>query len=199
MDGDNSCIQKFTAGGKFLIAVGQRGNKHLEFTNPYGVTINHRNRKVYISDTSNHRIQILNADLTFSNSFGSHGSGDGQFTYPWDVALDSAGNLYVADTQCHRIQVFTAEGKFLRKFGKKGSGDGELDLPSSVSIDCDIVYVTEWDSDRVSMFTSEGHFLRSFGTKGEGPRQFNIPCGIAVDRGGLVYVNDSSNNRIQIF
>ena len=200
-DGNNHRIQKFTAGGKFLTTICRsKKNKHLEFSRPVGVAINHRNRKVYISDTNNHRIQILNADFSFSNSFGSHGSGDGQFYYPWDVALDSAGNVYVADSCGNRIQVFTAEGKFLRKFGKRGSGDGELNFPSSVSVDSDdIVYVTEYYNHRVSMFTSEGQFLRSFGTKGEGPGQFNSPHGIAVDRDGLVYVSDSGNHRIQMF
>ena len=200
VDGNSHHIQKFTAGGKFLTTVGQYGSKHLEFSYPTGVTINHRNRKVYICDGGNHRIQILNADLTFSSSFGSQGGGDGQFYCPWDVALDSTGNVYVADSGGHRIQVFTAKGKFLRKFGKKGSGDGELNWPSSVSIDSeDIVYVTEYHNHRVSMFTSEGQFLRSFGTNGAGPGQFNRPCGITVDRDGLVYVSDPDNHRIQIF
>ena len=200
VDRANHHIQKLTAGGKFLTAVGRERNKHLELSYPTGVAVNRRNRKVYICDTYNHRIQILNSDLTFSSSFGSHGSGDGQFYYPWDVALDSTGNVYVADSSGHRIQVFTPEGKFLRKFGKYGSGDGELNCPSSVSVDSDdIVYVTECNNHRVSMFTSEGQFLRSFGTKGEGPGQFNSPCGIAVDRDGLVYVSDRNNKRIQIF
>ena len=150
---------------------------------------------MYICDKDNHRIQILNADLTFSSSFGvgSYGSGGGQFNYPRDVALDNTGNVYVADGLGHsNIQVFTAEGEFLMKFGKKGSGDGELNDPSGVSIDSDgIVYVTEDGNHRVSMFTSEGQFLRSFGTKG--------PFGIAVDRDGFVYVSDYGNHRIQIF
>ena len=200
VDINNHRIQKFTAGGKFLTTVGHCGSKHLEFSYPVGVTVNHRNRKVYICDTNNHRIQILNADLTFSSSFGSRGSGDGQFNCPWDVAFDSTGNVYVANGEGHCIQVFSAEGQFLRKFGKKGSGDGELDLPSSVSIDSDdIVYVTEFNNQCVSMFTSEGQFLRSFGTKGKEPGQFNSPRGITVDRDGLVYVSDSDNHRIQIF
>ena len=70
-DRNNCRIQKFTGDGKFLTAVGQKGNKHLEFSDPTGVTINHRNRKVYICDRSNHRIQILNADLTFSSSLAA--------------------------------------------------------------------------------------------------------------------------------
>ena len=200
LDESNHCIQRFTAGGKFLTAVGKVGNKHLEFNNPVGVVVDHRNGKVYICDRQNHRVQILNIDLTFSSSFGSYGSGDGQFSYPWDIALGSAGNVYVADGVNYCIQVFTAEGKFLRKFGKEGSGDGELRFPSSVSIDSDdIVYVTECSNHRVSVFTSEGQFLRSFGTEGKGPGQFSYPRGIAVDRDGLVYVSDTSNHRIQIF
>ena len=197
-DAHNHRIQKFTADGKFLTAVGgQRGNKQLEFSYPTGVTVNHRNRKVYICDQGNHRVQILNVDLTFSSSCGS---GDGQFNVLWNVAFDSTGNVYVADGGGRRIQVFTAEGKFLRKFGKKGSGDGELKYPSSVSIDSDdIVYVTELKNHHVFMFTSEGQFLRSFGTKGEGPGQFNNPHGIAVDREGLVYVCDCGNDRLQMF
>ena len=200
VDGDNHRIQKFTADGKLLTAVGQFGDKHLEFSSPVGVTINHRNRKVYICDRYNHRIQILNADLTFSDNFASSGRGDGQFNYPWDVAFDSTGNVYVADSSGHCIQVFTAEGKFLKKFGKEGSGDGQLDFPSSVCIDSDdLVYVTEHNNHRVSMFTSEGQFLRSFGTKGKEPGQFNRPGRIEVDKDGLVYVSDRDNNHIQIF
>ena len=57
-DGDNHRIQKFTGDGKFLTAVGQYGKKNLEFNSPFGATINHRNRKVYISDRSNHQIQL---------------------------------------------------------------------------------------------------------------------------------------------
>ena len=110
-DGGNHRIQKFTADGKFLTAVGQRGNKYLEFSTPSGVAINHDNGKVYVCDRENHRIQILNADMTFSNSYSSHGSDDGQFKYPYDVALDSTGNVYITDSRGHRIQVFTAEGE----------------------------------------------------------------------------------------
>jgi len=199
VDGSNHRIQKFTAGGKFLTAVGQKGNNHLEFSYPTGVAVNHRTGKVYISDQINCRIQVLNADLTFSGSFGSRGSGDGQFKSPLDITFDSTGNVYVADGRRDCIQVFTAEGKFLRKFGKSGSGDGELNFPSSVSIDSnDIVYVNEHHNHRVSMFTGEGQFLRSFGTKGDGPGQLNYPREIAVDKDGLVYISDSENCRITI-
>ena len=172
-----------------------------EFQNPIGIGIHPLTSKVYVADSQNHRIQILNPDLTFSSSFGSKGSDNGQFQYPWDVTCDSTGNVYVADSENHCIQVFTAEGEFIRKFGKEGEGNGELNFPSSISIDSDnVVYVTELNNHRVSVFTSEGKFLTSFGANGSGPAgQFNHPQRISVDKNGVVYVADNVNNRIQIF
>ena len=196
----NNRIQKVTINGKFITAVGKKGSQPLEFVSPVAIAFHPKSKKVYIVDNNNHRIQILNSDLTFSGSFGSCGSDDGQFHYPQGLAFDSAGNVYVADGGNHHIHVFTTEGKFLRKFGKKGSGNGELSTPSSISIDSeDVVYVTESYNHRVSIFTCEGKFLTSFGSQGNGPGQFNTPCGIAVDKNGVFYVSDHRNNRLQLF
>jgi tripartite motif-containing protein 2/3/tripartite motif-containing protein 71 len=196
-DAGNNRIQKFTSAGKFIKAVGKKGDKPLEFSSPLGIAFH---KKIYVADVVNHRIQILNPDLTFSSSFGSEGSGNGKFCWPWNVACDSTGKVYVADTSNHRIQVFTAEGRFLRKFGKPGSGNGELNCPASINIDTEnVVYVTEDDNHRVSVFTCEGEFLTSFGTKGSGPGQLIFPRGIAVDKNGVVYVSDHSNDRLQLF
>jgi hypothetical protein len=35
---------------------------------------------------------------TFAGKWGSYGTGNGQFSYPWRIAVDIAGNMYVADT-----------------------------------------------------------------------------------------------------
>ena len=180
--------QKFTSNGNFIRTVGKYGKNPLEFESSMGVAIHPHNKKVYIADNRNHRIQILNPDLTFSSSFGSYGRDNGQFGYPLDVAFDSTGNVYVADSANSQIQVFTATAKFLRKFRK---GNGELNWPASISIDGDnVVYVTEGYKHCVSVFTCEGKFLKSFGTKGSGPGQFNYPRVIAVDKNGVVYVSD---------
>ena len=199
VDQDNHRIQKFTPDGMFITTVGKKGNNPLEFNQPMGIAIHPLNKRVYIADCNNLRLQILNPDLTFSSSsssFGSYGSGN----YPCDVAFDCAGNVHVADTHNHCVQVFTAGGEILRKFGKKGSGNGELDYPICISIDSDnVVYVAELWNYRVSVFTCEGKFLTSFGTCGSGPGQFGGPCGIAVDKNGVVYVSDANNNQLQLF
>ena len=191
-------IQKFLPDGKFITSIGKKGKNPLEFNQPMSIAVHPLNKKVYIVDNGNHRVQILNPDLTISSCFGSYGSANGQLSYPWDVAFDSSGNVYVADLCNEYIQVFTAEGEFLRKFGKYGGGNGELSGPTGISIDSeDVVYVT--DNNSVLEFTCEGEFLTSFGSKGSGPGQFSAPREIAVDKDGVVYVSDSGNNRLQIF
>ena len=199
-DETNHCIKKLTSGGKFVTRMGKRGSKPLEFILPIAIAIHPHSKKLYIADNNNHRIQILNPDLTFSSSFGSHGSDNGQLQHPGGVAFDSTGNVYVTEIANNRIQVFTAEGEFLRKFGRQGSGNGELYNPHEISIDSDnMVYVAEYNNHRVSVFTCEGKFLTSFGTYGSGPGQFIHPCGIAVDKNGVVYVCDTKNDRLQLF
>ena len=113
---------------------GTEGNGPLQFAYPTGVALNSTNNKLYIGDSSNHRIQVLNSDLTFSSTFGKKGSGKEQFNAPQGVTCDSTGKVYVGDYSNHRIQVFTAEGKFLRMFGRHGQGEGEIDCSYGVAV-----------------------------------------------------------------
>ena len=78
-DSGNHRIQKFTAEGQFLTAVGTKGSGPLQFTNPSDLAISD---KVYVVDFNNHRVQVLNPDLTFSHTFGKKGSAKGQFQCP---------------------------------------------------------------------------------------------------------------------
>ena len=163
---------------------------------PLGVCVNSVDGKVHVVDCNAHCVHILNSDLTFSNKFGSKGSGDGQFNGPCDIASDFTGCVYVTDYYNNRVQVFTSDGGYLRQLGSKR---GELSLPTSICVDSDdLVYVGENGNNRVSVFTIEGEFLKSFGSSGSGPGQFKYPHGLAVGN-GVVYVSDYDNNRVQLF
>ena len=200
VDGKLCCVQKFTSDGEFITKVGKHGRQPLEFSSPVGIAVHPQSQKMYVADNGNHRIQVLESDLTFSHVFGKHGSSDGELNFPWDVAVDSAGKVYVADSWNNRIQVFTEDGQHLRQFGQKGEANGALSWPSSIWIDVeDFVYVTEAQNHCVSVFHLEGAFLTSFGSKGTGYGQFIEPTGITVDRYRVVYVSDSGNNRLQLF
>ena len=190
----NHRIRRFASDGTITVQV--------ERNSPAHIAIHPDSKKLYISEgLGSHCIKILKPNfLFFGDSFGSYGSGDGQFCDPKGVAFDSTGKVYVADEGNHRIQVFTAEGRYLRQFGRLGNGDGELYSPVGICIGRDdVVYVAEMSNDRVSLFTCEGVHMRSFGSSGSELGRFHGPHGIALDKDENIYVADMRNNRIQIF
>ena len=69
-DTGNHRIQKFTAEGQFLTAVGTKGNGPLQFYFPSDIAVNASNGMVYVANTDNHRVQVLNSDLTYSSTIG---------------------------------------------------------------------------------------------------------------------------------
>ena len=105
----------FTLEGEFVKLVGsagKKGNGRLQFYHPQGIMVHPSSGKVFIADTCNHRIQVLNSDLTYSHEFGSRGDDDGQFNQPYGIACGTNGDVYVTDHFNHRVQVFTASGQF---------------------------------------------------------------------------------------
>ena len=198
VDSNNHHVQKFSSDGEFIAAVTRQGSI---IDRPVGIAINSQTKRVYVVDQNNHKVHVLQPDLTLHSIIGSYGKGPGQLSNPWDVAIDSENNVYVTDWGNDRIQVFTENGQFLRQIGRSGTGPGELKHPIMIAIDIrdNNIYVTEASNNRVSVFTSHGGYLTSFGSRGKGPKQFNSPRGIVVDSLGMVYVCDYGNNRLQIF
>ena len=192
----NHGVKKYSLDGKFMASVGREGSGQLEFKYAWGIAANNKN--VYVCDTHNNRIQVLNEDLTYRSSFGSKGSGPGRLNVPEDIAIDSSGKMFVADHNNNRIQVFNPEGQFLYQFNEQGHGMENQSHPGSVFIDSDdFVYVLQKGACCVSIFDEKGNFIKSFGKKGHKAGEFSGPRSIVVDRNGYVYVSDTG--RIQIF
>ena len=168
----------------------------LQFYLPAAIAINTTTGQVCVVDCDNDRVQVLNADLTFSHMFGSHGSGQGQFVYPCGVGIDSEGFVYVADAGNNRIQQFTAKGKWLSSFGTMGSEPGQLTYPRDITFDDDdLLYVCEGHPNcRVSVFTTKGGIVCCFG-KGT----LGYPHRSAFDKNGCLCITDSDMNDIKVF
>jgi hypothetical protein len=79
---------------------------------------------VYVADRGNNRVQKFPSAGNLISKWGSHGSGNGQFSAPSGIAVDTARNVYVSDSGNHRIQKFSSSGEFILAWGSKGSGDG---------------------------------------------------------------------------
>lgn len=133
-------------------------------------------------------------------TFGTYGSGNGQFALPTAVEIDAEGKAWVTDTYNDRVQSLNSEGEYLSQFGESGTEDGQLGHPWGSDIDAEgNVWVVDTDNDRVQQFNSEGEYLSQFGETGSGDGQLNYPTGIAIDAKGAIWVADGGNNRLQKF
>ncbi len=203
-DSGNNRVQKFDLEGNVQKAWGKfgfawRGAEMGKFDVPWGVATD-GDGNVYVSDTSNARIQKFQSDGQPLLKWGRDGSFDGAFFFPRGVAVDFVGNIYVADESNNRIQKFDARGSFLTKWGREGSGPGQFKAPWGVACDAlGNVYVVDSGNHRIQKFDGNGTFLCAFGNRGRAEGQLNFPYGIAVDKEGAVYVVDSGNNRVLKF
>ena len=135
---------------------------------PQGVAVDSRGR-LFIADTGNHRIRMVDTEGIISTVAGTGEpgfSGDGgpgataMLNGPVDVAVDDSGYLYIADTGNHRIRV--------------------LDLNLGI------------------IQTVAGTGFPGFNqAEGAGTEtRLNSPSGVATDPEGRVYVADTNNNSI---
>jgi sugar lactone lactonase YvrE len=190
---------------------------------------------VYVADFANHAIRKSTPSggwTTLAGLIGSEGSADGtgsvaRFSHPFDVALDSVGNVYVADKGNDTIRKVTSDGvvtTLAGLAGSVGSADGtgiaaRFNSPSGVAVDTNgNVYVADTLNYTIRKVTPAGAVTTLAGlagstgsTDGLGtdarfgtglPSLFGIvvtggPYGVAVDSAGNVYVADTSNNSIR--
>src|SRR5262249_20121611 len=102
--------------GKVLMTIGtpnQPGEDETHMNQPNDVAIA-PNGDLYVSDGyGNNRIVVFDKTGKFLRAWGKLGSGQGEFSQPHAVVLDSKGRVYVADRNNARIQIFDDRGKVL--------------------------------------------------------------------------------------
>lgn len=144
-------------------------------------------------------VQKFDSDGKLLASWGTRGTGAGQFNSPAAIALDSQGNLYIADTDNSRVQVLDPSGKFLSQWGKSGSGDSALDHPYGIAVDAQgNVYVADSRNARVQKFDRNGKFLLRWSAPDGTNGKFD-PMGIAVEPQANIVVADGRNGRLMRF
>ena len=155
---------------------------------------------MFISDAyTNARIVKLDKNGRFLKTWGSKGSGQGQFNMPNSVAVDAHGSVYVADLGNRRIQVFDNDGNFKSEIGDIGAPWAVCISPGAHqylyssnsnppdSMDGGEIYKMELDGRIVGKFGAAGKLAKEFGTANE------IDC----RNPNMLYIGELTNWRVQ--
>ena len=202
-DTGNDQVAAYSQSGTLLWRKGARGVRTAgNFANPRDLT--YLNGDVYVDDTGNNRIQVL--DASNGNTIGSPWTGLPS-TLGITAGKDSAGNniILVSEDTSNKIAVYSTTGT-LKCTISVPLLNGKTALPRDAATDAaGNIYVAAYQQDHVDTFppvvgnTCPQNVNGGWGTSGNGPLQFKRPYGVAVDASGNVYVADSDNERIQEF
>ena len=189
------------------------------FNQPTDVAWDSKGNSYFSDGYVNSRVGKANARGEWVSSWGSLGSGPGQFDTPHGVAVSPKDEVYVADRGNRRIQVFDTEGKFLRQFtidvpvdltrgkitfgvetpnAKTGSqAPGAPDALCMTPGPNPVLFVGDLYPSRVYKVSLEGKVLGVFGQPGRNLGEFGWIHAIACPSENEIYVGELINWRVQ--
>ncbi|MFH1738528.1 MAG: NHL repeat-containing protein, partial [bacterium] len=190
-----------------LATLGSPGRGQGQFSQPKGIAISRDGQRIYVLDTGNCRVQVLDANGGYLAEFGKRGPEPGQFSPEFGgpcggIAIGPNGHVYATDTWGDggrgRILVFDQNGTLVSTWNRAGA-EGEFYGPRGIAVAPDgRVFVADTGHKQLVVFTADGKFLKKIGGEGLGPGQFVEPVGLAITEDGEVYVADVGNRRIQV-
>jgi len=148
-----------------------------------------------VADSGNNRLQVFDAQGNFVSTYGTPGSGPGQFNNPQGLAVDRCGRVIVADSGNNRLQVLSLDGTqwgFIRSIG------AGLSAPLGVTaLGDDSLVVADTGNNRIVLLSAEGTLLSEYTAPNDGyTGAFNAPRGVAVEADGDLAVADTGNHRV---
>jgi DNA-binding beta-propeller fold protein YncE len=133
---------------------------------------------------------------SYLSSFGSIGTGNGQFKNPQAMVADSAGNVYVVDRNNNRVEKFNAKGEYLSQFGTPGAGNGQLNDPRAITLTGNgkSLWVADAGNHRIQKFSTGGEYQSQI------KQGLQSPSGLAIGRdGNSLFVSDQGVGQVKEF
>jgi sugar lactone lactonase YvrE len=181
VDGKGQQILKMTPDGKVVMTLGTKGvagDSPSTFNGPCDVAFG-ANGDIFVADGHvNARVVKFSKDGAFIKSWGTRGSGQGQFNVPHAIAIDSRGRVFVADRNNARLEIFDQDGAYLDEWKQFGRPSGIFIAPD------DTLYVADIAQGVLVGSARDGHVA--------GIIEGTLPEGIAVAADGSIYTGETT-------
>ncbi len=163
---------------------------------PRGITATPQS--VYVTDEGSRRIFELDPSGRVVASAGGFGTGPGQFSDPFGVAVDGARDVFVADNNNNRVVRLDRQLRYVTAWS--ATGRSRLSYVRAVAVSpAGRLYVADAGSDLVVMFDPQGRPLGQWGISGIADGELVAPRGVAADPAGGSVVVETFGSRSPIF
>ena len=178
---------------RLVAKLGSEGSDMGQFYYPLGLTVS-PNGDVFVADSRNGRIQILDDALHFTSLITHQTMGN-----PYDVKL-TPGEVFVLCRVSPCIHVFSHAGEKIRSLITQGIGM-QVELAYFFCLDRkQNLLISDWLNHQIRIFSPEGTHLHSIGTPGHEVGMFQFPTGIVLTKNlKLVIVSQNNNYSLQIY
>lgn len=151
-------INVYDLNGKQIDQWGARGRKAGEYDFPHGLAADSKGN-IYVSDTNNTRLVVLNSRGEPIASKGMLPTGPGigkdpqEFGMPAGITMDDKGRLFIVDAFDFSVKAYNLKGQQIAIFGgNPGELDGEFSYPDGIAFIGDKTFaVADKFNDRVQV------------------------------------------------
>ncbi len=145
----HSRIIKYDAEGEYLMEWGELGSGPGQFDLIHGLAVD-RDRRIYVGDRSNNRIQIFTEDGEYIDEWPD-------ISDPVGVFVDENDAVWVISAVLNRILKFTMDGELQYHLGAyggtRGGFPGGLSRPHQMDVDQEgNLYIASWDGGWMNKF-----------------------------------------------
>jgi hypothetical protein len=205
-DNGDHTVRKFSLDGKLLLQIGEPKKPAPFMSNQPFCRCTHTalspSGDIYVSDGyGNAAVHKFSPDGKRLQTWGTPGTGPGEFNLPHNICCDRDGWVYVADRENDRVQIFDGNGKYETQINN-------MHRPSALAITAgacphcivgelmpymNVNRLTPNLGPRVSVFAQTGDLLGRISHRdgaGLEPGRFVSPHSIAIDSTGDMYVGE---------
>jgi len=208
-DTGNNRVVVWDSDGKPLQAFGSVGSLAAwrnppQFNHPTALLVP-PSKKIYVSDTLNHRVVVLDEKGLVLSTWGTQGNAQSQFNLPRTIAKDHFGKIWILDSGNSRIQVFSGLGEFNSIWGAFGDPTSNtrtalMNIPLGMALNnIDQALVADTGNFRFQVFNEGGVPVTLEGWFGDGPNQYKEPAGVAITSKGVIAVSDGLTGRVEFY